>query len=260
MIVELIGSTGAGKSSVAGRLQSLSAVHQTKALLAEQFVLQCYGLRVGWLRSRGARSLVIDVLSFPWFVRFAARRPRFCWFVVVTVYRGVELPLFSLNVLRNIIKQMGMHELLTQRSHAGDLILLDEGLVHQAHSLFVHPNAARWSSELERFVAEVPLPDLLVLVEAPTAEVVRRTLQRGHPRLPGPRVALTGQFVERAERVFREVARLAARRTAIRVVRNDRLASASVDRSLDDLVRYMLLESRLREVRCSSSRRCSSPN
>jgi hypothetical protein len=46
--------------------------------------------------------------------------------------------------------------------------------------------------------------------------------------------------VERAERVFREVARLAARRTAIRVVRNDRLANASVDMSLDDLVRYML--------------------
>jgi hypothetical protein len=240
MIVELIGSTGAGKSRVVGRLQSLLGAQQARAVLGEQFILQYYGLRLEWLRSRVALSLIIDVLSIPWFVRFALRRPRFCWFMAVTLCRGIELPLFSLNVLRNIIKQMGMYELLTTRASVGDLILLDEGLTHQAHSLFVHPSAAPSSSELERFVAEVPLPDLLVLVEAPTEEVIRRTLQRGHPRLPGNMASLTGRFVERAQRVFREVARLAARRTAISVVRNDGVGDTSVDTSLHDLVSHLL--------------------
>ena len=183
MLVELIGSTGVGKSTLADHLLRVLAERGQPALTSEQFVMRCYGLRLERFRSRVAASLVLDLLIFPWFLRFARRHAGLCWFMACIAWRDIELPLLRLNVLRNFAKHMGTHELLRRRASPNELIILDEGLVHQAHNLFVHPTTAPRPLELARFVAEVPLPDLLVLVDGPMADLVGRTIRRGHPRV-----------------------------------------------------------------------------
>jgi deoxyadenosine/deoxycytidine kinase len=120
------------------------------------------------------------------------------------------MPWFKLNVLRNMAKQMGIYAMLRGRASPGEIILMDEGLVHQAHSLFVHPNHAPRRQELLQFVQEVPPPDLLVLVEGPSSEVLSRTLQRGHPRVPGAPVAEVDTFLKQAHDVFAHLVELAA--------------------------------------------------
>ncbi len=242
MIVELIGSTGVGKSTVANRLLERLAEQQQPALSSEQFVLRCYGLRLRWLRSRPLLSVLLDLLTFPWFIRFAARHTQLCWFMAGVAWRDLEPPLFRLNVLRNMAKQMGTHELVRRNASPGDVVILDEGMVHQAHSLFVHPTHGPRPAELAWFLAEVPLPDLLVLVDGPTAAVVRRTLERGHPRLPGPRNVLAERLIGHAQHVFREVARQTAPHTTTALVWNAGPGRARLDASLTDLL--ALLESR----------------
>jgi hypothetical protein len=236
VVVELTGSTGVGKSTLAGRLLERLVERGQPAVSSEMFVARCYGLQLGRLRWPVARSVLIDVLAFPWFVRFVLRRPGWCWFMVRIIWRDSDSLLFRLNVLRNIAKRLGAHELLQRRGCAGEVVIADEGMVHQAHSLFVHPQTAPRPQELARFVADVPVPDLLVLVEGPTPEVVRRTAQRGHQRLPGAQIAQAGPFVERAQAVLRCVVELASERTATAVVRNFGAGSAGLDAALDDLI------------------------
>jgi hypothetical protein len=236
MVVELTGSTGVGKSTLAGRLLERLVERGQPAVSSDVFVARCYGLQLGRLRWPVARSVLVDVLTFPWFVRCALRRPGWCWFMVRIIWRDSDSLLFRLNVLRNIAKHLGAHELLQRRGCAGEVVIADEGMVHQAHSLFVHPQTAPRPRELARFVADVPVPDLLVLVEGPTSEVVRRTAQRGHQRLPGAQIAQVGPFVERAQAVLRCVVELASDRTATAVVRNFGAGSVALDTTLDDLI------------------------
>jgi hypothetical protein len=235
MIVELIGCTGVGKTTVANRLLERLMERRRPVLSSEEFVLRCYGLRLGWLRWRPARSLLVDLLTFPWFVLFAARHARLCQFMAGVAWRDIELPLFRLNVLRNIAKQMGIHELLCRRASPGEVVILDEGMVHQAHSIFIHPTHGPRPLELARFLAEVPMPDVLVLVDGPTAEVVRRTVERGHPRLPGSRIVLAEQLVGRAQNVFRHVTEQVNGQTTTAVMWNDASDREAFDAALGEL-------------------------
>jgi AAA domain len=223
LLVELIGSTGAGKSTVTAHLLEMLGREGRHAVTSDQFVLRYYGLGLDSFNRQSLRSLLVDLLVFPWFLRFAIGHLRLCCFMVKIARRDIELTWFRLNVLRNIAKQMGLYELLRRRVSADQVVVLDEGLVHQAHSLFVHPTHAPRPEELMRFVRDIPPPDLLVLVEAPKMDVIRRTVERGHPRVPGARIVEVGTFIERAQEVFAQLTELAAARVeTVRICNGDR--------------------------------------
>jgi thymidylate kinase len=253
MVVELTGSTGVGKSTLAARLLERLAERGVRAIASDQFVCQCYGLRLQWVRWPVVMSVIVDVLTAPWCLLFLLRQPGLCWLLIRIAWRDLESPLFRLNVLRNIAKRLGTHEMLARHRTGDEVVLVDEGLVHQAHSLFVHPSAEPRPDELARFVGEIPMPDLLVLVEGPTCELVERTLRRGHPRLSDGRIAQVRPFIERAQTVLRRVARMAAERTDTTVVLNAGTGEAGRDAALDDLLRALEQERQMFPVsRCEA--------
>jgi len=163
----------------------------------------------------------MDVLACPWFLRFLWQHPGLSLLMATSVCRDTGSPGLMLNALRNVAKHLGTRELLGRRAGTeGLIVILDEGAVHQAHNLFVHPETeAKWC-EVQRFMAEIPLPDLLVLVEAPTSSVVQRTIRRRHVRIRGQKSARALSFVTHAQEVFRIVCELASLRTDTAVVRN----------------------------------------
>jgi hypothetical protein len=236
IVVELTGSTGAGKSSLATRLMQRLAERGVPAVTSDQFVCRCYGLHLQWVRWPVVMSLMVDLLAAPWCLRFVFRQPALCWFMARIVWRDLESPLFRLNVVRNIAKRLGTLEMLARHQCSDEIVLLDEGLVHQAHSLFVHPSRQPRPEEVARFVHAIPMPDLLVLVEGSTCDLVQRTVRRGHPRLGGDRALQVRPFIQQAQAVLRRVAGLAAQRTEMTVVLNTASDDASRDAALDPLV------------------------
>jgi thymidylate kinase len=239
MLVELIGSTGAGKSTLTAQLLELLEAGGYDALTGEQFVLRGLGLPVDRLPWRPGVSLLLDLLTFPWFLRFASSHRQLSRSMFTIAWRDAEPLSFKLNVLRNIAKHMGTAELLRRRGPTQEIILLDEGLVHQAHSLFVHPDADPRPMEVAQFLAEVPMPDLLVLVEAQHRDLVARALARGHPRVPHASAADITRFADRAQSVFRSVVEQAAQRTSTEVVWNDGAAARKL---------YCRIERRLQQL------------
>ena len=166
MIVEIIGSTSSGKSTIIN------------------------GLRTSWKTNFPGGSIVCvsgnyyyDFISLPWFLKFAAKHKKICILAGQSILKNVSSPLNRLNLYRNFIKKMGTNELIQTRIKDND-ILWDEGPVHAAHNLFVHTNVPPVLSDIDKFAKLVPLPDLIVYLKAPVDEIVSRMGQRGgHARV-----------------------------------------------------------------------------
>lgn len=169
MIIEFIGPSSAGKTTlalgVARRLRAdgrrvrdhsspsssvfitIGYAFQTPFMLApilSDWSAAGPSLRVGWRRARGGAGS-----AFWRAARFYA-----------------------------IIRRVGEHSL--RRRNGNSICIVDEGLMGSLALALSGPAAAS-RAELEDFVAALPLPDLLVSVDAPLETLVERTLARPDP-------------------------------------------------------------------------------
>jgi hypothetical protein len=114
----------------------------------------------------------------------------------------------GLNLMRNFVKRIGAELLLEDLSRQlrdVDILIWDEGSVHAAHNLFVHPDTAPVLEEIVTFAALVPKPDCLIWVTAPTAQSTRVLTRRGHRRV-GTNVDSAQAFAEHASTTFQALA------------------------------------------------------
>src|SRR5712692_4203049 len=138
MQIELMGCTGAGKSTLARSVLQTFRAHGIDAWLGDEFVLKQVGLN--WVRSGLARTLLVDLCSF-----FACL---FTWrsnheFYVFSVLIILWLPGSvawpeKLNLVRNVLKKVGIYEIIRRRISDREVVLVDEGTLQAAHNLFVH--------------------------------------------------------------------------------------------------------------------------
>lgn len=201
MVIELFGCTSAGKSSLARRLRVAAG-----ARMGDDFVLARAGL--GWLPGRLPRLLALDVLALAACLGALRRRREFLRYAWSCV-RGLPAELSlgrRLNIARNVFKKAGIREILGRAAPPETLLLMDEGALQSAHYLFVQPCAEPDVERLGGFLERVPLPDVAVHVCEEQGTLVRRTLARGHPRVPEGTREATERFLARAAVVFAAIA------------------------------------------------------
>ena len=111
-----------------------------------------------------------------------------------------------LNVARNVLKKIGIHEII--RHHAGDerIVVVDEGSLQAAHNLFVHMSVGVNPGDVARFSGLVPLPDVAVYVKEHERVLIERTMARGHKRIPGRSRTQVEVFIKRAIQTFEVLA------------------------------------------------------
>lgn len=206
MQIELFGCTSAGKSSLAVRLVESARADGVEAFLSEDFVLRqlrLEGLRLRWLRRLCVDLLAVAACAAAWrrqghFLRFALRS-------LADLPREVSWPQ-RLNIARNVLKKTGVREIVQRRAAASELVVMDEGTLQIAHYLFVHvccePDAVRLAGFLER----VPLPDVAVFVRESHETLIRRTVARGHARIPDRAARSAALFTRRAVETLGRVA------------------------------------------------------
>lgn len=203
MLIELFGCTGAGKSSLIRRLCDEG---REPLVLADDFVLGRAGL--GWLRGHLPRTLALDLLGLAACVPAWRRDRRFFGLLGRCIAALPRTAPWSqrLNIARNVLKRAGLHEILRRKVPADRLVVVDEGTLHSAHALFVHVSAPPDTALLDGFLEHVPLPDVAVHVRGDAPELVRRTLARGHGRIPDSAPDAAALFVERSLRVSARIA------------------------------------------------------
>src|SRR3990172_246090 len=170
MIVEFIGSTGAGKTTLISEVQRrLTRV----ANVATSFELVAAALGLGDIAHPTTRNLIQELVGFPFFFRSLHRNKRFIVFILRMLARQASLSVFTLNNLRSLERKIGAYEIIKRRQH-DRIILVDEGTLLLAHNVFVYSGAHYTDDEIARFASLVPLPDIIVYIKAPADILIRR--------------------------------------------------------------------------------------
>ena len=178
MIVEFIGATGAGKTTLARGLVH-RGIPARRVRMATDLVTDRLGRRS--VVDPHAINLLADVSALPWFIRAFDHERDFVRFAFDRLWHHAPSTFAKVNYLRNIVRKLGMHE-MTRKADPRTTFLVDEGTILMAYQLFIYSDAPYTRVDLERFVRLVPLPDLIVHVKAPTDVLLRRAMTRPDPR------------------------------------------------------------------------------
>lgn len=211
MLIELIGCTSAGKSTLTKELLHASAssadavAHRSAIQTSYDSVLARFGL--GWLRTKPIRMAALNGITLPFALLAIAKAPSLFW-LLATLLR--QLPASSalyerLKIARITLRNLGIDQILANSVH-DRVVLADEGTVQAVHYLFVHLQVPPSLADIDRYLTTVQLPDVVVYFRQPQELLVERTNQRGHKRVQPHTAANVTQFIAHASRAFEHVA------------------------------------------------------
>jgi len=218
MIVEFVGSSGAGKTTLACEVYRRLAKH-VQVTTSYELAADLVGL--GRVTNPTLRNLVQDLVGLPFFFGGLVRHRAFVGYALKALARQSSSLLLTANYVRSIARKIGMYE-MGRRAPQDRIILVDEGTVLSAHLLFVFGRNEPGQEEIEAFASLVPLPDLVVCIEAPLECLVQRSLQRSDvPReMRAKDEKEVEAYLSRADGLFDRLAKTARLRDRILVVAN----------------------------------------
>ena len=200
MQIELIGCTSAGKSTLTRSILQACDEQGIDIFPSDDFVLE--QIRLNWIKSHLPRTLLVDLVAL--FVCLITWRNnlKFYLFATQLLFQLPIVPLEKLNLLRNVLRKIGIYEIIRFRSTHQQVILVDEGVLQAAHNLFVHVSVDVKTEHLSTFARLVPLPDVVVYLRQPESLLIDRTMKRGHKRIPDRSYRNVVRFVKQAVRTF----------------------------------------------------------
>ena len=177
VIVEFIGASGSGKTSLARDVaRSLDESHD--AVTASDLVLR--RLHLARVAAPTARNVVADLSAILEMPRLNREQRVFLAYALRRLKRHRPKSLQTLNYVRSVVRRLGV-DCIARRRGRDMVVLADEGIVLVAYLLFVYGNTGYDEDDLTEFATIAPLPDRIVHVKAPLESLVQRTLSRLDP-------------------------------------------------------------------------------
>jgi thymidylate kinase len=202
MIIEFIGCTGVGKTTLISEVQNRLA---KTTPVTTSFELIATPLGLNHVSSRMFRNFIQEIVVLPIFIRRLHRNKSIIAYAVRMLERHADLSIFTINNLRGIERKIGVYEKIRGYNN-NRVILVDEGTIHLAHKIFVFNNAGYTSDEIIQFAHLIPMPDLIVYIRAPVENLIQRTLERSDPpREIRKNRQLTEEYIKRAVAMFEHI-------------------------------------------------------
>lgn len=237
-MIEFIGSTGAGKttliSDVQRRLVQIASVTTSFRLVASPL-----GLRN--ITNPTARHLIQEFIGFPFFIRSLYRHKAFIIFILRMLARQADFSVFMMNNLRSLVRKISVYEMTKQRQQK-QIVLVDEGTVLLAHNIFVYSSALYTADEIARFASLVPLPDMIIYVKAPLETLVQRTLLRADPprEIKSRNRELIEKQINRAVGMFDQLVEAENIQSRLLIVENSGLSEQQYDTVVNDIAELIM--------------------
>lgn len=216
--IELIGCTSAGKSTLVKRVLETCRQQGIALLLADDFVLR--RARLNWIKSHIIRTLGVDVISLFSCMMNLRKYYRYYVFSIRTILRLPIPALEKANLIRNLVKKIGIYEIVRRSRNSQQVVLVDEGTLHAVHNLFVHWSVQPQVGQVAAFTNVVPLPNVLVYLRQPESLLIQRTIRRGHKRLPDQSPEKATCFIQQAVSTFEELIQELKSRGNLQQLRN----------------------------------------
>jgi hypothetical protein len=206
MHIEIIGSTSAGKTTLAKKMVEAGIGHGTDVSLSDDFMLD--QLHLNWVRNEFIRRRLVETVAFGTLLTCLSRYKKFIDFVILEGRNTPGSWFYKINRIRNVIRKIGIFEFITRRSASQQVVLADnEGILQGVHNLFVHQNSEADLAKITRYVELIPLPDVVLYLQQEEHVLIARTLARGHGRVTGAEDKV-GHFIKQAVVVFNEIVKL----------------------------------------------------
>ncbi|MBD2199679.1 MULTISPECIES: hypothetical protein [Calothrix] len=125
-------------------------------------------------------------------------------------------------IARNVLRNLGVYEIIQNLSSPQEIIFLDEGTLHIAHYLFVHVSVAPNHQDLATFAKLIPVPDVAIYLQQQEAILIERTLARGHKRIPNISYPQVERFIKFAVSTFEEIVKFSNVKNNVVIVDCDR--------------------------------------
>lgn len=237
MIVEFVGSTGAGKTSLISKIHHKLA--QT-SVVTTPFSLVAAPLGLSGVTHPTAQNLIQEFVAFPFFIGSLNRYKEFLAHTVRTFSRNTKFSIHTINNFRSLERKIGLYE-ITQRYSRDRVVLVDEGPILAAH-MFVFASSAVTSSEISTFADLLPLPDLVVYIKAPVDVLIRRALNRPDPprEMGSKDPAMTEKYVRNATAVFDQLMEAERIRSRLLIVDNPDLTAEERNQVADHVATSIL--------------------
>lgn len=204
MHIELIGSTSAGKTTLAKKMVEAGKNNGLHVSLSDDFMLE--QLHLGWVKNDFVRRRLVEIVAYATWFTCLVRYKDFCRFVVREGKSSSGSWFYKINRIRNVIRKIGIFEFISRRSGSQQIVLADnEGILQGVHNLFVHQNSQANLHKISRYIELVPLPDVVLYLKQEEDVLVSRTLGRGHARVAGGSPENVVHFVRQAMAVFNEL-------------------------------------------------------
>jgi broad-specificity NMP kinase len=204
MHIELIGSTSAGKTTLARKMVEAGKNSGIKVSLSDDFMLE--QLHLNWIKNEFIRRRLVEFVAFAIWLNYLTRYNKFLDFII---REGKSTPgswFYRLNRIRNVIRKIGIFEFISRRSESQQIILADnEGILQGVHNLFVHQNGRADLHKIPQYVELVPLPDVILYLRQEENVLISRTIKRGHARVVGGSPEEVVNFIRQAVAVFNEM-------------------------------------------------------
>jgi thymidylate kinase len=212
MIIEFLGNTGAGKSTLVPILAQLlrdddrlvmsvaeAVRYYTAKTLAGRIVCALAPVALRGPLLRRAFSWFISRLHL---VQFVIDQPRLIGYVVRSQLRR-SIPWRHRWLIVGLYLQMvSEYHFVSSRSQPGDVLILDEGFVHRAVHMFVSESEQLDPDRVRQYLELLPQPQLVIWVRAPLDICLARIYDRGlQVRLKSRAASDVERFVTNSERV-----------------------------------------------------------
>jgi deoxyadenosine/deoxycytidine kinase len=234
MHIEIIGSTSAGKTTLAQKMVNAGKKSGVNIDMSDDFMLE--QLHLDWVANNFMRRRLVEVVAIWICLKNLATYKDF----IVFVFReGKSSPgtwYYRANRIRNVIRKIGIFEFISQRADTQQFVIADnEGLLQGLHNLFVHSNSEADVTKIARYVELIPMPDLVLYLYQDEQVLVSRTLKRGHARIVGSSPEKMAHFIGQAVAVFDELIKIPKIQDRLlvvdgeKVVTNENINSGSIN-------------------------------
>lgn len=236
MIVEFIGSTGAGKTTLINEVQS-RLVKSRPVITSSDLVTSLVGLH--GIKNTTASNLVQEIVGLPFFLRSFKKYNDFIAFSIRMFSRKSDFSIKTINNLRSIERKLSGYE-ISQRYKGNKIILVDEGPILAAHMFAYNNNVSQL--EIEKFTSMLPLPDLIIYIRVPVDTLIERSLSRTNPprEMNSRNRSENENYIKHAISIFDRIVDNGIIQPRLLIVDNSKYAEQKYDALVDYITNFII--------------------
>lgn len=180
LIVEIIGPTSAGKSTLARKI--VARCHQ----MQKEDAFQPIAIKIGYQKGGNPARIILNDLGWIWLcLRHSGTLTQTATLLRQCIRRKDTL-FMRLNLFRNYLRKQG--QLISFR-HAKQsdqgIIVLDEGPIHATNNVFSHYDQPGAVEQLQKVISAIQAPDFIVRISVDPNLMVKRANSRADPPWKG---------------------------------------------------------------------------